>query len=302
MSADELNFTKAEATFDAALARFDSLHEKTTKPRETYFLDQEEVDSETIVDSYRFPKHHDGSFITPQDVSLRTNLFSLSWMVVLNKVFDQLNLTKMDTLVHLSCGDGRWMIEAASKTGCHCIGYGVDPDLEYRCDKRAYEQEVGERVEYRLVEDIMEGDLGEATAVICHAAQEGMSALREKLSRSLDPYTPVVVVGGVMVGWLHQWETRHRGVPIYLYSRRSGAELGANDVGALREVGEYRNPNDRMFAFSEDYDEKPRNFHLEDLGSLGREESNAGDSLDRRNYQPEYSKYVHTPHPIKSKK
>jgi hypothetical protein len=240
MTSNELDFAKSEADFDAALARFDSLHEKTTKPRETYFLDQEEVDSQTIVDSYRFPKHHDSSFITPQDVSLRTNLFSLSWMVVLNKVFDQLGLTKMDTLVHLSCGDGRWMIEAACKTGCHCIGYDVDPDLEYRCDKRANEQEVPDKVEYRLVEDIMEGDLGEATAVICHAEQEGMSELRDKLDSSLDPYTPVVVVGGVLVGWLHQWETKHRGVPIYLYSRRNITALGANDVSSLREIGEYR--------------------------------------------------------------
>jgi hypothetical protein len=63
-----------------------------------------------------------------------------------------------------------------------------------------------------------------------------------------------------------------------------------------------RNPNDRSFTFSQNFDGDPRAFHLEDLGSLGREESNAGDSLDRRHYQPEYSQYVHTPHPIKDKK
>jgi len=300
MSQDSLNFSKAEADFDAALSRFDALQKRTTKPKETYFLDEEENNSNTIVDSYRFPKHHDSSFITPLDVSLRTNLFSLSWLVILNKLFEKLDLTKMDTLVHLSCGDGRWIIEAACKTGCHCIGYDVDSDLEYRCDKRAYEQEVGDKVEYRVVGDIMEGDLGEATAVICHANQEGMSELRDKLDSELDPYTPVVVMGGMFVGWLHQWETKHRGVPIYLYSRRHNSALGANDVSSFRVKDEYKNPNDRMVNFSEDFEGNgDRSFHLEDLGSLGREKSNGNmDSLNRKNYEPVYTEFVHTPHAI----
>ena len=96
-------------------------------------------------------------------------------------------------------------------------------------------------------------------------------------------------------------QTKHRGVPIYLYSRHKNSSLGANDASLFRVEGEYRNPNDRMFTFSENFEGEQRSFHLEDLGCLGREETN-GNSLDRKNYNPVYKQSVHTPHPIKNGK
>ena len=62
----------------------------------------------------------------------------------------------------------------------------------------------------------------------------------------------------------------------------------------LREEGKYRNPNDRLVSFSEGFGGGGEEFHLEDLGSKGREEVEG--SLDRRNYNPHYQSYVHTPH------
>ena len=154
-----VGFASAASDFDDAMSRFKVLHSSSTSAGEGYLLG----DEESVVDKYRFPKQHDKSFITPLDIAVRTNLFSVSWIVVLTKIFDKLKLSKMDTLVHMSCGDGRWMIEAASKVGCRCIGYDVEPNLEYRCDKRAFEQELSNAVDFRLVDDILDADLGEVS-------------------------------------------------------------------------------------------------------------------------------------------
>jgi len=85
----------------------------------------------------RYPAHHSrDSFITPGYVSLRTNVFSVSWLIVLFKILAELDLGPSDTLVELDCGDGRWLIEAAKKTGCNCIGYGKSDELEYVQERR----------------------------------------------------------------------------------------------------------------------------------------------------------------------
>jgi precorrin-6B methylase 2 len=230
----------AASAFDSAMASLNALHVKTSAPRETYLLDT--GTAESVVDSYRYPDHHDPSFITPGTVSLRCNAFSVSWLVVLFKILSKLELRTSDVVVQLGAGDGRWMIETAKKTGCNVVAYDTDAELEYRCDAMSHEQEVSDRVTYNVVEDVLDAELEEATCVFCTATQENMGRLREKLEAELDPRAPVVLVGGEMIGWLHQHKEKHRGVPVYIYDRRTDGYLGAHDKGKYREEGEYRNP------------------------------------------------------------
>lgn len=173
-------------------------------------------------------------------------------------------------------------------------GYDIEPDLQYRCDATSHEQDVTDYVDFRLIDDVLEADLSEGTAIIVDATQEKITELREKLENEVDPFTPIVVVGGEIVGWLSQWETRHRGIPIYLYNRRTDSVLGFQDVHKFREVEVYRNPNDRLMQFSEDFDDGGGSqFHAEDLGSRtrGEDEGNL-----KSKYVPEYKPYIHTPH------
>jgi hypothetical protein len=294
--------SSAAADFDAAMAALNSLHVSTTAPRETYFLDTETPSS--LIDSHRYPKCHDtATFITPGHVAVRSNVFSVSWLVVLFKILDQLSLLPSDTVVELDCGDGRWLIEVAKRHRCACVGYGTDSDHEYVCDKMSYEQEIVDLVDYRVVDNIIsDSDLADASAVIVHLTQENMSALRDKLEEELDPYAPVVVVGGEIIGWIHQWSTKHRGVPVYLYSRRTHGLLGDDDMHSkYRSKGAYRNPNDRMVPIVDNPVDK-KHFHLEDLGSLDRADGTLpGTQIERKQYGSHYKPFVHTPHVITKK-
>jgi len=143
--------------------------------------------------------------------------------------------------------------------------------LRYRCHKMAAEQDINDVVDYVVVSDFLEeGDLSEATAVIVHAMQENMSLLRDKLEEEVNPYTPIIVVGGEIVGWLHQWTTKHQGVPVYIYSRRTDGILGKN--GNLQQP-----PRDQPQLDRAD-------------GSL------PGTGVDRGTYESNYKSFVHTPH------
>ena len=297
---DKSSFARSAADFDAALSRMNLLEAKTTAKGETY-LNLQEVDP-NLVDSFRFPKNRGPDFITPLPVSLRTNLWGAGWLAELSKLLRRLDLGPQDTLVQLSCGDGRWLVESACMRRCNCIGYEDNDasDLEYRCGALAADREVEDLVEFVPCDDVLEADIAEATAVLCMAKQERMSRLREKLESELDPFTPVVVMGGEVVGWTHQWSTKHRGVPMYLYERRLSGPVGNADVHDLREEGNY-GPNDRLVSIVSDGSVGDlKEFHLEDLGSRGRADPLEG-SLDRSPYTPNYVHYVHTPHDSKKK-
>ena len=251
MESSESKFNSSAADFDAALARFSKLDTATTSKNPTYLLDASDDADDSVIDPYRFPKNLDPTFITPLPVSLQTNLFSVSWLVVLSKIFSQLSLTPQDTLVHFDCHDGRWLIEAALKKKCQCIGYGTDPSLQYKCESTASSQEVTDLVDYRLIDDVLNCDLSEATSIICSATQQKMSELRTKLETEVDPFTPIIIVGGEIVGWLPQWSTKHRGVPIYMYTNNgTDGVLGPSKIKEYRNFNEYTNPNDKIYTFS----------------------------------------------------
>ena len=218
---DDTGFARSAADFDAALARISLLDAKTTAKRDPYLNHTGESYDGGLVDSYRFPKNRGSNFIMSLPISLRTNLWGVGWLAKLSEILGRLNLGPQDTLVQLGCGDGRWLVEAACMRRCNCIGYEDEDasDLEYRCGALASDREVDDLVEFVPCDNVLEADVGEATAVLCTAKQEGMAELREKLEADLDAFTPVVVVGGEVVGWIHQWSTKHRGVPMYLYER-----------------------------------------------------------------------------------
>ena len=332
----------SEQSFDSALLRFKNLESKLSDLRPTYALsaassifDDDDDDSaadsssssvSSVVDTYRFPPSLDSSYITPTSVHLPSNQYSASWLVVLHRVFSKLSLRPSDTLVHLCCGDGHWLVEASVRHGVSSVGYDSCPSLEYRCGRRAEEQQVGHRVEFRIVEDLVDADLSDASVVFFTASRENnTSALRAHLEESLSPLCPVVVFGGAIVGWTAEWTDRHRGTAINLYRRlpSSGGVLVEQEAKLLRSKGRYNSPYDRVVSLvsngssgggGEEDDGEANNadssadaaalrrpqtlFHLEDLGTEHRAEGAGGNGQ----YEPRYKAFVHTPHPFAARK
>ncbi len=54
-------------------------------------------------------------------------LFVPTPQAVVDKMLEMVKLTKNDLVYDLGCGDGRIVITAASKYGCHGVGYDIDP-------------------------------------------------------------------------------------------------------------------------------------------------------------------------------
>jgi len=153
-------------------------------------------------------------------------------------------------------------------------------------------------IEYEIVEDLLEADIEGATAIlisIMNGTNLNMKGLREKLEEELDSFSPVIVVGGQqIIGWFPQKTHKHRGVPIYVYLRRTHSVLGSEDVETYRVAGEYSNPNDRLQRLNPDNEEHTTRknnglFHLDDVGTESREEA----------FEPKVKSYVRTPHDLK---
>jgi len=217
-------FDSAEADYDAAMSRFKKLHSTTTELNDTYHLTFEEDQSEHIIDDYNYPLQKK-DVITPSVVHRQEMSNSMSWIVVMAKVFQDINLRTSDTLVHVGSGDGGWLMEAAVRHGCQCVGVDTSHASEYRCGMKAHERGISDLIEYEIVDTLLEADLSSATAVLISSVNGTnleMKALREKLESEVESLTPIVVIGGQeIIGWFPQKTHKHRGVPIYIYLRRT---------------------------------------------------------------------------------
>lgn len=84
---------------------------------------------------------------------------------VIDPLFDFARVDVDDHLVDLGCGDGRLVIEAASRRGCHATGVENDPTLAARARRSVHEAGVGQLVS--IVEgDAADFDLRHATVVV----------------------------------------------------------------------------------------------------------------------------------------
>lgn len=91
----------------------------------------------------------------------------------------------------LGCGDGRWLVPAAQRYGCRCVGLEVQHDAAEDARAAATAGGVQHLVSVRE-EDFFEVDYSGCTAAAVFLSKEGAAKLATLLRRVLRPGTPVV--------------------------------------------------------------------------------------------------------------
>jgi SAM-dependent methyltransferase len=110
---------------------------------------------------------------------------------VVDRMLDVANVTALDIVYDLGCGDGRIVIAAAKKYGTR--GFGVDLDPARIREARANAKKAGvENLVKFEVGDLFKTDLTEATVVTLYLLPELNRRLKPKLFAELQPGARVV--------------------------------------------------------------------------------------------------------------
>src|SRR5258705_13717152 len=96
-----------------------------------------------------------------------------------------------ETVIDLGSGDGRIMIEAATKYGARGFGVEIDPLLVKRSNENARRAGVADRVKF-LQQDLFKTDFHEANVLTLYLLPDGNLALRPKILAELKPGARVV--------------------------------------------------------------------------------------------------------------
>ena len=85
-------------------------------------------------------------------------------------------LSPRDTLLDLGCGDGRVLIRAAARTGCHCVGVDVDEKLLAAARAEALSEGVSELCSW-VEGDFCNTDFSQATVAITYLVPSALKKL-----------------------------------------------------------------------------------------------------------------------------
>lgn len=90
---------------------------------------------------------------------------------VVDKMLELVDVKKGDLVYDLGCGDGRIVVTAAKKSGCHAVGYDIDPERlrESRENVKKNGVEALVRIEEK---DIFKVDLSKANVVTLYLLPE----------------------------------------------------------------------------------------------------------------------------------
>ena len=90
---------------------------------------------------------------------------------VVDKMLELADIKKGDLVYDLGCGDGRIVVTAAKKSGCHAVGYDIDPERlrESRENVKKNGVEALVRIEDK---DIFKVDLSKANVVTLYLLPE----------------------------------------------------------------------------------------------------------------------------------
>jgi hypothetical protein len=111
--------------------------------------------------------------------------------VVVDRMLDMAQLKSGETVIDLGSGDGRIMIEAASKYGARGFGVEIDPRLVKISNERALKAGVADRVKF-LQQDLFKTDFHEANVLTLYLLPDVNLALRPKILAELKPGSRVV--------------------------------------------------------------------------------------------------------------
>ena len=111
--------------------------------------------------------------------------------VVVDRMLELAQLKAGETVIDLGSGDGRIMIEAASKYGARGFGVEIDPLLVKRSNENARLAGVADRVRF-LQQDLFKTDFHEANVLTLYLLPDVNLALRPKILAELKPGARVV--------------------------------------------------------------------------------------------------------------
>jgi SAM-dependent methyltransferase len=147
--------------------------------------------------------------------------FQPSPMEVVERMLRLANVTRDDVVFDLGSGDGRIVIEAATRYGARGVGVEIDPELVSSARETAKRQGVGHLVTF-LNADALTVDVSPATVVTLFLSQEANLRLRPKLQSQLRPGARVVSHWHDMGNWTAERVERitppnARPRPLYLW-------------------------------------------------------------------------------------
>lgn len=141
---------------------------------------------------------------------------------IVAKMLEVARLTKDDVLYDLGCGDGRIVIAAASKYGCHAVGYDIDERKVKESRENVKNSGVEKLVQIEL-KDIFKVDLSKANVITLFLLPEMNIQLIPQLEQMKDGSRVVChefALKGVQHDRMITITTQPDGVPrdIYLYT------------------------------------------------------------------------------------
>jgi Methyltransferase domain len=110
---------------------------------------------------------------------------------VVDRMLDLAQLKSGEMVIDLGSGDGRIMIEAASKYGARGFGVEIDPRLVKLSNEKAAKAGVAERVKF-LQQDLFKTDFHEANVLTLYLLPDVNLALRPKILAELKSGARVV--------------------------------------------------------------------------------------------------------------
>ena len=110
---------------------------------------------------------------------------------VVDRMLDLAQLKSGEMVIDLGSGDGRIMIEAASKYGARGFGVEIDPRLVKLSNEKAAKAGVAERVKF-LQQDLFKTDFHEANVLTLYLLPDVNLALRPKILAELKAGARVV--------------------------------------------------------------------------------------------------------------
>ncbi len=101
------------------------------------------------------------------------------------------NVNGSDVVYDLGCGDGRILIEAATRYGCRAVGYELDPSLCRIARDLASREQVNHLVTIHNA-DAMAAEIGGADVVFLFQPPDTVSRLVPELLKQLSPTGRIV--------------------------------------------------------------------------------------------------------------
>jgi len=110
---------------------------------------------------------------------------------IVDEMLEMAEVTEVDILYDLGCGDGRIVITAARRLGTRGYGVDIDPERIQECHTNASAAGVEDQVTF-LNQDLFETDFSQASVLTLYLLNSVNMRLRPKILEELKPGTRVV--------------------------------------------------------------------------------------------------------------